>query len=72
MEHQSANDITNENLKEVLQESLEMENELMRRYLITAERVHNNAELVIRLRNFAEGNAKRTRQLLDEIDHICQ
>jgi len=72
MEHQSTNDITNENLKEVLQESLEMENELMRRYLITAERVHDNAELVIRLRNFAEGNAKRTRQLLDEIDNISQ
>ena len=72
MEHQSTDDITNENLKEVLQDSLEMENELMRRYLITAERIHNNAELVIRLRNFAEGNAKRTRQLLDEIDQISQ
>jgi len=54
-------------LEQVLRMSLERENEMMRTYLITAERIHNNEELQNRLRNFAEGNAKRSRQLIDEL-----
>ncbi|WP_102345824.1 hypothetical protein [Bacillus sp. Marseille-P3661] len=57
-------------LLDLLESSYEIENELMRTYLIAAERIHENEELKLRLRNFAEGNAKRTRQLLDEIDEL--
>ncbi|MEH7154674.1 hypothetical protein [Neobacillus drentensis] len=57
-------------LKEVLKESLETEEDLMRTYLITAERIHEDEELKERLENFAEGNAKRTKQLIDEINEI--
>ncbi|WP_196305289.1 hypothetical protein [Metabacillus sediminilitoris] len=32
-----------------------------------AERIHDNEDLQNRLRNFAEGNAKRSRQLMDEL-----
>ncbi|SEM98478.1 hypothetical protein SAMN05192533_107231 [Mesobacillus persicus] len=56
-----------ENLEGVLKNSLELEEDLMRTYLITAERVHENDELKERLQNFAEGNAKRSKQLLDEL-----
>lgn len=59
-----------EKLEEVLKHSIEIEEDLMRTYLITAERVHDDDELKERLENFAEGNAKRTKQLLDELkDH---
>lgn len=54
-------------IKEVLEKSLELEEDLMRTYLITAERVHGDEELKERMQNFAEGNAKRTKQLLDEL-----
>jgi hypothetical protein len=64
--------LSEKHLNEILADSLEMENELMRRYLIAAERIHNNQELVERLRNFAEGNAKRSRQLLTEIQQLKQ
>ncbi|MEH7179551.1 hypothetical protein [Neobacillus vireti] len=58
------------NLEEILKDSIEMEEDLMRTYLITAERVHDDDELKERLENFAEGNAKRTKQLIDELnDH---
>jgi rubrerythrin len=57
-----------DSIKEVLKTSLEMEEDLMRTYLITAERVHDDAELKERLENFAEGNAKRTKQLIDELN----
>ncbi len=57
-------------LKGRLQILLDQENELMRTYLITAERIHDNDELQTRLRNFAEGNAKRSRQIIDEIQHM--
>ncbi|MEH7076505.1 hypothetical protein [Neobacillus drentensis] len=57
-------------LKEVLKESLETEEDLMRTYLITAERIYEDEELKERLENFAEGNAKRTKQLIDEINEI--
>ncbi|WP_404331024.1 hypothetical protein [Mesobacillus maritimus] len=56
-----------DNLQNVLKNSLEAEEDLMRTYLITAERVHDDDELKERLQNFAEGNAKRTKQLLDEL-----
>ncbi|WP_235827854.1 hypothetical protein [Brevibacillus migulae] len=57
-------------LLETLKASLSMENELMRTYLITADRIHDNEDLKVRLQNFAEGNAKRTQQLLDEIKRM--
>lgn len=56
-----------ENLESVLKNSLELEEDLMRTYLITAERVHEDDGLKERLQNFAEGNAKRSKQLLDEL-----
>ncbi|MDQ1147364.1 rubrerythrin [Bacillus sp. SORGH_AS 510] len=55
-------------LEQVLEHSIEVEEELMRTYLITAERIHDDAELKERLENFAEGNAKRTKQLIDELN----
>ncbi|MCH6267353.1 hypothetical protein [Neobacillus citreus] len=57
-----------ENLEAVLKDSIEIEEDLMRTYLITAERVHDDDELKERLENFAEGNAKRTKQLIDELN----
>ncbi|WP_237562790.1 hypothetical protein [Bacillus dakarensis] len=56
-----------EKLEETLEAAIEVEEDLMRTYLITAERVHDDDELKERLENFAEGNAKRTKQLIDEI-----
>ena len=55
-------------LEQVLEHSIEVEEELMRTYLITAERIHDDDELKERLENFAEGNAKRTKQLIDELN----
>ena len=60
----------NVNLEELLQTSLDHEEEMMRSYLIAAERVHESEELKLRLREFAEGNAKRSRQLIDEINRL--
>lgn len=54
-------------LQDILEHAREVETELMKQYMITAERIHNNPVLKERLQNFAEGNAKRTRQLEDEI-----
>ncbi|MBT2727592.1 hypothetical protein J7E63_11670 [Bacillus sp. ISL-75] len=59
-----------EKLKDVLEDSIETEENLMRTYLITAERIHDDDELKERLENFAEGNAKRTKQLIDELNEI--
>ena len=59
-----------ENLEEILENSIEMEEDLMRTYLISAERIHNDDELKERLENFAEGNAKRTKQLIDELNEM--
>ncbi|WP_026564388.1 hypothetical protein [Bacillus sp. UNC41MFS5] len=55
-------------LKDVLADAIETEEDLMRTYLITAERIHDDDELKERLENFAEGNAKRTKQLIDELN----
>lgn len=59
-----------DDLQEMLQTSLDHEEEMMRTYLIAAERIHESDELKLRLREFAEGNAKRSRQLLDEIKRL--
>lgn len=57
-------------LQEILQQSVDKENELMRTYLMTAERIHANFELKNCLSNFAEGNAKRTKQLMEELSKL--
>lgn len=57
-----------EQLQDILKNSIEIEEDLMRTYLITAERIHDDDELKRRLENFAEGNAKRTKQLIDELN----
>ena len=67
LETMSSHSHDKDNLQSVLKNSLEIEEDLMRTYLITAERVHEDDELKERLQNFAEGNAKRTKQLLDEL-----
>ena len=54
-------------IQQTLQDALNNEEEMMRTYLIAAERVHESEELKLRLREFAEGNAKRSRQLMNEI-----
>ncbi|MBM7650618.1 hypothetical protein [Neobacillus cucumis] len=59
-----------EKLAAILENSKEMEEELMRTYLITAERIHDNDVLKERLENFAQGNAKRTKQLMDELNNL--
>lgn len=59
-------------LEEVLENSIEIEEDLMRTYLITAERIHDDDQLKERLENFAEGNAKRTKQLIDELNKSIQ
>lgn len=56
------------NIEEILENSIEIEEDLMRTYLITAERIHDDDVLKERLENFAEGNAKRTKQLIDELN----
>jgi rubrerythrin len=56
------------NIEEILENSIEIEEDLMRTYLITAERIHDDDELKERLENFAQGNAKRTKQLIDELN----
>ncbi|MCI3921228.1 hypothetical protein MO973_13405 [Paenibacillus sp. TRM 82003] len=61
-----------EELKGFLQQSLENETELLRVYTILAERIHDNDELKDRLHNFAEGNAKRSRQLQEELEKFEQ
>ncbi len=66
-DYDSEDELSKKSLKQNLQMSLERENEMMKTYLIMAERIHDNEELQNRLRNFAEGNAKRSRQLMDEI-----
>ncbi|ADU31039.1 hypothetical protein [Evansella cellulosilytica] len=59
-----------EDLQQFLQASIDHEEEMMRTYLIEAERIHRNDDLKLRLREFAEGNAKRSRQLIDEMNRM--
>lgn len=54
----------------VLQKTLEQETDLLRTYTLTSERIHDNEQLKIRLQNFAEGNAKRSKQLIDEVSAL--
>ncbi len=69
-DHSRDDTYTDIELKEVLESSYEVENELMRGYILAAERIHDDEELKLRLRNFSEGNAKRTKQLQDEIEKM--
>lgn len=62
--------LSKDELLQVLQQTMEQETELLRTYTIVAERVNDNEDLKVRLRNFAEGNAKRSRQLQDEIQSL--
>ncbi|MEH7115875.1 hypothetical protein V7128_00445 [Neobacillus vireti] len=64
--------VDKENLTSILESSKEMEESLMRTYLITAEQVQDDEELKERLENFAQGNAKRTKQLIDELNDLTQ
>lgn len=57
-------------LKSILEQSLQNETELLRTYTILAERIRGNDELKERLHNFAEGNAKRSRQLQEELQAL--
>ncbi|MEH7387582.1 hypothetical protein V7147_19580 [Bacillus sp. JJ1521] len=69
-DHDREDALTDDALKEILETAYKAESELMRRYLITSERVHHDDELKDRLANFAEGNAKRTKQLQNEIERL--
>ncbi|WP_186580454.1 hypothetical protein [Aquibacillus kalidii] len=69
-DHDREDYLSEDHLRHILQSSHDMEVKLMREYLITAERVHHNPDLKERLQNFAEGNAKRTEQLLDELRNM--
>lgn len=62
--------LSTEHLRNILKSSYDLEVKLMREYLITSDRIHNNHELKQRLQNFAEGNAKRTDQLIDELENL--
>ncbi|MGM0876894.1 MAG: hypothetical protein ACQEWV_19590 [Bacillota bacterium] len=69
-DHDREDALTHDSLRNVLEASYKIENELMRQYVMTAERIHNNKELKDRLQNFAQGNAKRTSQLADELNQL--
>jgi superfamily I DNA/RNA helicase len=69
-DHDREDTLTNDSLRDFLEASKKQENELMRQYVMTAERIHNNEELKDRLQNFAQGNAKRTSQLEDELNQL--
>ncbi|OAS88521.1 MULTISPECIES: hypothetical protein [Metabacillus] len=69
-DHDREDMLTDDLLIDVLEASYKIENELMRQYIMTAERIHNNEELKDRLQNFAQGNAKRTSQLVDELNQM--
>lgn len=66
-DHDTEDTLDQTSIKETLQQAADSEEEMMRRYLITAERIHDHTDLAHRLREFAEGNAKRSRQLNDEL-----
>jgi transcription initiation factor IIF auxiliary subunit len=69
-DHDREDVLTNDSLRDILEASFKVENELMRQYVMTAERIHDNEELKERLQNFAQGNAKRTSQLEDELNQL--
>ncbi|WP_216829169.1 hypothetical protein [Alkalihalobacterium elongatum] len=59
--------LSEEDVVSILKTSLRKEEEMLKTYTILAERIHDNDVLKNRLVNFAQGNAKRSRQLEDEI-----
>lgn len=61
-------ELTEEEVVNMLKSSLRQEEEMLKTYTILAERIHDNDVLKNRLENFAQGNAKRSRQLEDEIN----
>lgn len=69
-DHDRSDQLEGNDLKNLLEQSFQVENELMKGYMLTAEKIHNNQELKDRLQNFAEGNAKRTKQLQDELEKL--
>jgi rubrerythrin len=69
-DHDREDQLTQLSLKEFLMQSMDKEEELMRAYLITADRTHGDEELKACLEEFAEGNAKRSQQLWEEIKKI--
>lgn len=69
-DHDTEDALAQEAVKQLLEQSYNRESEMMRSYLVTAERIHDNAELADRLREFAQGNAKRSRQLQDELSKL--
>jgi hypothetical protein len=62
--------MTRKTLKQTLEETLELENQLLRTYAITAEAIHEDHELKTRLHNMAEGNAKRVNQIEYELEKL--
>lgn len=69
-QQQASCGIDQDTLRQLLQRTLDTETELLRTYTIAAERIHDNEELKVRFQNFAEGNAKRSRQLQDELNAL--
>lgn len=70
-DHDHGEDTMNrKQLKQTLEETLELENQLLRTYAITAEAVQDDKELKSRLHNMAEGNAKRVNQIEDELEKL--
>jgi hypothetical protein len=61
---------SNEMLFEVVESALNVEKEMMQSYLVAADRIHDNEVLKLRLREFAEGNAKRSTQLEDVLNQL--
>jgi hypothetical protein len=62
--------MTRKQLKQTLEETLELENQLLRTYAITAEAVQDDQVLKSRLHNMAEGNAKRVNQIEEELEKL--
>ncbi|MDE5411834.1 hypothetical protein [Alkalihalobacterium chitinilyticum] len=60
-------ELTETQIVNLLKSSLQQEEEMLKTYTILAERIHDNDVLKNRLENFAQGNAKRSRQLEEEI-----
>ncbi|SFA91074.1 MULTISPECIES: hypothetical protein [unclassified Bacillus (in: firmicutes)] len=63
-------DLTKEALQDILKQSHERETELMRNYLMVEERLHGYEDLKNSLENFAEGNAKRSKQLEEALQKL--
>ncbi|MDQ0230032.1 hypothetical protein [Metabacillus malikii] len=71
-DHDREDALTREALLSELKETLNLETALLRKYIVVSEKLHNEKELKHRLTNFAEGNAKRTFQLENEINKLSE